>query len=85
MYEEQLEELKGITELTKILSYKINEKYNQGFTAISKHDDKIAMGNPTVIRNFLMSSMMMLNFKIRERKEYAFRSILKEVGLNSVS
>jgi hypothetical protein len=54
--------------LTKVLAYKVNEKYNQGFTAILKHDDKLAMENPTVIRNFLTSSMMMVNFKIKERK-----------------
>lgn len=36
MYEEQLEELNGITQLAKLLSQKVNEKYNYGFAAISK-------------------------------------------------
>lgn len=65
MYEEQLEELNGITQLTKLLSQKVNEKYNQGFAAISKINQKVAPDNSLFIKNFLTSSMMMVNFKIR--------------------
>lgn len=43
IFEDQLSELQGVNELSKVLSYKVNEKYNEGFTAISKRDDKIAM------------------------------------------
>ena len=67
MYEEQIAELEGITELSRVLTHKVNQKFNEGFTAISKHDNKFAMENPHLMKNFLKSSMMMVGFKIRER------------------
>jgi hypothetical protein len=57
--------MEGVNSISRVLNYKINEKYNEGFNAISKHDDKLAMENPHVIKNFLTSSFMMVNFKIR--------------------
>ena len=55
----------------------------QSFTEIHK---KAFPEKPSLstIKNVLTSSFMMLNVKMKETKEYVFRNLLKQFGLDSI-
>jgi hypothetical protein len=81
--EDNLKSLEAAVNIERLLNRKIFKMQQQSFTEIHK---KAFPEKPSLstIKNVLTSSFMMLNVKMKETKEYVFRSLLKQFGLDSI-
>lgn len=65
---------------------KVHPVYNDGFTSIKEEHPKYARGgakvseNPRLVKSVILSTVMLLNFKVNEEVEWAFRNILRSYG-----
>ena len=90
IFEDQVTELESVSELTRLLQQKVNGRYALGFKALIEPDreqeaTKKALKNPFIVKNILLGTFALLGNKIRERKEFTFRNILKQFGLSSIT
>lgn len=79
-------ELEGATEIARILQRKLVGKYIPGFNAIigAKESSKPKV-NGLVMKNLFLGLSILVNAKLKERKEAAFRTLVTNFsGANSV-
>ena len=65
MYEDQIAEVEGVTEIARILQRKLVGKYNAGFNAITDSKPKKEKVNPYITKNVFLGMSVMLNGLIR--------------------
>ena len=85
MYEDQIAEIEGATEIARILQRKLVGKYNAGFNAIMASKPKKEKVNPYIMKNVFLGMSVMLNSLLRERKEMAFKNLIIHHGTSSPS
>jgi hypothetical protein len=79
-------ELEGATEIARILQRKLVGKYIPGFNAIigAKESSKPKV-NALVMKNLFLGLSILVNAKLKERKEHAFRTLVTNFsGANSM-
>lgn len=86
IYEDHVAEIEGATEIARILQRKLVGKYIPAFNAIAKSapSNKPEI-NPYILKNFLLGISIMLNSKIREKKEFAFKNLIIHHGTSAPS
>jgi hypothetical protein len=82
IYEDQLSELEGITEIARILQRKLIGRYVPAFAAISGNQPTAKKEgiSPFILKNIFLSISILVNNKLKEKKEQAFRTLLKQFG-----
>lgn len=76
--------MQGATEIARILQRKVVGKYIPGFNAITgaRQSDKPKL-NPVVLKNVFLGLSILINAKIKEKKESAFRIIVNNYAGNN--
>lgn len=85
IYEDQLKEIEGATEIARILQRKLVGKYIPGFNAIigNKETSKPRL-NSLLMKNLFLGISILVNSKLKEKKESAFRTLVTNyAGPNS--
>lgn len=80
---DEINEERGIYILDRVVSRKLVKPYTLGFKAITKDEKRLS--NKFIINNVATNLVHFLTHKVKEDKDYAFRSILKgikEIGTN---
>lgn len=85
IYEDQLNELEGATEIARILQRKLVGKYNPGFAAIADCRPKKEKVNPFIMKNVFLGMSNLLNGLLRERKECAFKNMIIHYGASATT
>ena len=68
-YDEQLSELQGISKISSFIKEQVHPVYANGFKAIKEKHPKfssisVIKENPFVMKNIVLSTALMLNYKV---------------------
>lgn len=84
-YDDHIAELTSVNEITRIIKDKVHPVYADGFKSIKEEHPKYQGGvkvseNPRLVKSVLLSTTILLNYKINEETEWAFRNLLRSFG-----
>ena len=87
--DDHLNELTSVYELNRVIKDHTNPALSEGFRSIKGEETGYVAGpkiaeNPRLKKSVLLSTVMLLNFKVNEEVEWGFRNILRAYGPSSV-